>query len=117
MATKKKTTATIAPAPTVQKALVLRTSDKNGMSYNGTFQWPASGPVQCADWSPEAQCGHGLHGLLDGLGDYIHLTMGEGETVQVLEVERGDELEAEITNLRRQVQAATDGAQPSQKEM
>ena len=89
MATKKKTTATIAPAPTVQKALVLRTSDKNGMSYNGTFQWPASGPVQCADWSPEAQCGHGLHGLLDGLGDYIHLTMGEGETVQVLEVERG----------------------------
>ena len=33
------------------------------------------------------------------------------------EVERGDELEAEITNLRRQVQAATDGAQPSQKEM
>ena len=33
------------------------------------------------------------------------------------EVERGDELEAEITNLRRQVQAATDGAQSSQKEM
>ena len=33
------------------------------------FKWPESGPVECHDWSPEAECGHGLHGLLWGEGD------------------------------------------------
>lgn len=48
---------------------VLRCSAKNGTSYNGKFQWPESGMVEAPDWDPTEECGHGLHGCLDGEGD------------------------------------------------
>ena len=48
--------------------LVLRCCDKDGRSHGG-FQWPESGPVECADWSALAVCGQGLHGWLWGEGD------------------------------------------------
>jgi hypothetical protein len=54
-------------APVANRVLVLRTCDKDLRSYGG-FQWPESGPVEAPDWSPVAECGHGLHGLLWGEG-------------------------------------------------
>ena len=52
-------------------AYMIRTTDKNGRSYND-FEWPREigAIVACPDWSPEPRCGHGLHGLLDGIGDW-----------------------------------------------
>ena len=32
------------------------------IAYGG-FQWPRSGHVECPDWEPTAECGHGLHAL------------------------------------------------------
>lgn len=37
-------------------------------SRNG-FQWPESGRVDAPDWSPEAECGNGLHAWEWGEGD------------------------------------------------
>ena len=48
--------------------LVLRCCRAGGISTAG-FRWPESGPVECPDWSPVAECGHGLHGWLWGAGD------------------------------------------------
>ena len=47
---------------------ILRTCNADMTSHNG-FVWPRSGPVECPDWDPTPECGHGLHGLLDGEGD------------------------------------------------
>ena len=54
--------------------LFLRTTDCAGRSYGG-FQWPLEigAEVVAPDWKPTAKCGNGLHGLLDGLGNSIHL--------------------------------------------
>lgn len=50
--------------------LILRTCDKDGKSHGG-FQWPLEVGATCTapDWSPENECGHGLHGALWGEGD------------------------------------------------
>jgi hypothetical protein len=48
---------------------VLRTCDKNLKSYGG-FQWPESGEVIAPDWKPTTEIGNGLHGLLEGNGDW-----------------------------------------------
>ena len=48
-------------------ALILRTCDAD-MTSHGGFRWPESGPVECPDWDPRPECGHGLHGLLWGAG-------------------------------------------------
>lgn len=72
------------------KTLVLRTSDAEGLSYNG-FQWPlvAHGQlVACPDWKPEAICGNGLHGLLDGIGDYSLLSYDSDAIWQLVVVDR-----------------------------
>lgn len=52
-----------------QKVYVLRICRADMTSKNG-FVWPVSGHVEAPDWSPEAECGNGLHGWLWGLGDY-----------------------------------------------
>ena len=52
----------------MSKVLVMRTCNADMTSYGG-FVWPESGAVSAPDWSPEPQCGHGLHGLLWGEGD------------------------------------------------
>jgi hypothetical protein len=56
-------------------SLYLRTTDKYGRSFGG-FQWPpeVGATVTAPDWKPTARCGNGLHGLLDGLGNYDHLS-------------------------------------------
>ena len=48
--------------------LVLRCCRGDRVASKG-FVWPESGPVACDDWSPEVECGHGLHGWLWGAGD------------------------------------------------
>ena len=49
----------------------LRTTNAHGLSYGG-FQWPSEvgAIVTAPDWSARPECGGGLHGLPDGLGDY-----------------------------------------------
>ncbi len=64
MATSKKKKAARKPAA-VSYVLCLRTCCADLTSHGG-FQWPKSGRVQCKDWSPRAECGNGLHGLLWG---------------------------------------------------
>ena len=53
----------------------LRTTDKNGKAHGG-FQWPmqVGAIVEAPDWNPRAECGNGLHGLKDGLGETSHLS-------------------------------------------
>ena len=46
----------------------LRTVDKDGRAYGG-FVWPKKGKVTAPDWRPTAECGNGLHALLNGEGD------------------------------------------------
>ena len=55
--------------------LFLRTTDAQGRAYGG-FQWPleVGATVTAPDWKPTAECGNGLHGLLNGLGDSSHLS-------------------------------------------
>jgi hypothetical protein len=55
----------------------LRTTDKDGKAYGG-FQWPVQvgAVVEAPDWSPEPECGNGLHGLKDGLGGSSYLSWG-----------------------------------------
>ena len=53
----------------------LRTTDSQGRAHGG-FQWPTQigAVVTAPDWLPTKECGNGLHGLLDGLGDSGHLS-------------------------------------------
>ena len=46
----------------------LRTVDKDGRAYGG-FVWPKKGKVTAPDWRPTAECGNGLHALLNGEGN------------------------------------------------
>jgi hypothetical protein len=69
--TRRRTKRAPAPPPTPsdgEKVLVLRTCKANLTAYGG-FKWPAEGPVAAPDWSPVAECGNGLHGLLFGEGN------------------------------------------------
>ena len=50
------------------EALVLRTC-RQDMTSHDDFTWPNSGPVAAPDWRKDGECGHGLHGLLWGIGD------------------------------------------------
>ena len=72
--------------PVVDMTLVLRTCNADMISTNG-FIWPASGPVECPDWSPEATCGNGLHGLRWGEGDGGLLSWDPDAKWLVVEVE------------------------------
>ena len=59
--------------------LFLRTTDADAKSYGG-FQWPrdVGAVVEAPDWNPKPECGNGLHGLLDGLGESSHLSFNPG---------------------------------------
>ena len=69
-------------------ALFLRTSDRDGKTYGG-FQWPMEigAVVTAPDWKRTANCGYGLHGLLDGLGDSSHLSFAAGAVWWIVEAE------------------------------
>jgi hypothetical protein len=55
----------------VPDAYMIRTTDKDGKAYGG-FQWPTEvgAIVEAPDWNGAAICGYGLHGLLDGNGNW-----------------------------------------------
>jgi len=73
----------------MEKALVLRTCAADQSSYGG-FIWPTEigTIVTCQDWSEEVKCGNGLHGLLDGFGDYSLLSEDFDAIWQIVEVDR-----------------------------
>ena len=87
-------------APTVPAdghVLVLRTSNADGTSRNN-FRWPESGPVECPDWEPTAECGHGLHGALHGEGNGDLFRWEADARWQVVEV-----VADEIVDLKRKI--------------
>ena len=53
--------------------LVIRNVSAELKSYGG-FAWPESGYVEAPDWRDSATCGNGLHGLLDGIGEWSLLS-------------------------------------------
>ena len=67
---------------------VLRTCNADGTSHGG-FQWPLTegAVVECPDWKPTAECGNGLHGLLEGEGDWGLLNWEPDAKALVVEVE------------------------------
>jgi hypothetical protein len=80
------------------KTLVLRTCpanmiatgtfrDANGATQTYSLQWPRSGPVECPDWDPKPECGHGLHGLAWGNGDWSLLSSATDAVWMVVEVD------------------------------
>ena len=73
----------------MEKAWVLRTCYVDGTSYGG-FRWPneVGTVVKCTDWSPAPECGDGLHGLLDGIGDYSSLSNAPDAIWQIVEIDR-----------------------------
>ncbi len=73
-------------------ALVIRTVDQD-MQAHGGFVWPASGPVECPDWNTTKACGHGFHGLLDGLGDYSLLSSLPTAKWLIVKVKRSECIE------------------------
>ena len=87
----------VVASPKPKTVLVLRTCDKDLKSHGG-FQWPASGPVECPDWSPVASCGNGLHGLLWGEGDGSLLDWSPEAKWLVVEV-----IESDIVAIGRKV--------------
>jgi hypothetical protein len=54
------------------------------------FQWPRSGPVECPDWDPTPTCGHGLHGLAWGDGDWSLLKDEPDSVWMVVAVDSAD---------------------------
>jgi hypothetical protein len=58
---------------------------EDGSTYS--FRWPRQGPVECPDWDPAPKCGHGLHGLPWGHGDWSLLSSADDAVWQVVEVE------------------------------
>jgi hypothetical protein len=70
-----------------KKALAIRTCNKDMTAYGG-FKWAESGQVSAPDWSANAVCGQGLHALLDGFGNYSHLSNDIDAKWLVVEVDR-----------------------------
>jgi len=59
-------------ALTQKRVYALRTCDSDLRSHGG-FQWPDSGRCEAHDWKADANCGNGLHGLLNGEGGGSYL--------------------------------------------
>jgi hypothetical protein len=80
-----------APEPVAkpETVLVMRSCDKD-MKAHGGFVWPRSGPVECPDWQPTKECGHGLHGLLWGEGDAGLISWNADAVWMVVEVAAAD---------------------------
>jgi hypothetical protein len=75
-------------------ALFLRTVDAVGRAYGG-FQWPmeANAVVTAPDWEQTAECGAGLHGLLNGEGDSGYLSWSDDAVWQVVEASESIDLD------------------------
>jgi hypothetical protein len=72
-------------------AFVIRTCAADGTSC-GNFRWPldVGAVVVCPDWQPTAKCGHGLHGLLDGIGDWSLIDGATDRVWQIIGVLRAE---------------------------
>lgn len=72
-------------------ALMIRTTDRDGKSYGG-FVWPqqVGALVEAPDWNEKPVCGGGLHGLLDGAGDWSLLADGPDTLWWIVEVRRDE---------------------------
>ena len=57
------------------------------MTSHGGFKWPTKGSVKCPDWSPRAECGNGLHGLLMGAGNGNYLSRDPDAIWLVVEID------------------------------
>ena len=73
-------------APAAPVVLMLRTCGPDGESYNG-FKWPlqVGAEVSCPDWITRAECGNGLHGLINGIGDWSLVSIAPGRKLIVFE--------------------------------
>ena len=73
----------------IKKALALRNCKSDGTGHGG-FKWPSEigSVVKCDDWEPTAECGNGLHALLDGWGNYSLLSDEYDAIWQIVEVNR-----------------------------
>ena len=73
----------------MNKRLILRNCNPDGTSANG-FKWnTAIGAVNtCSDWVDNNECGNGLHGWLDGIGDSDASSYNDSPLWIVAEVEK-----------------------------
>jgi hypothetical protein len=71
----------------MKKTVLVLRSCSHDMTSHGGFVWPRSGPVKCSDWSPVASCGNGLHGLLNGEGDWSLVSFAKNAKWLVVEVD------------------------------
>jgi hypothetical protein len=77
----------VEPPVFTDPVLVVRTCNADFTSWGG-FQWPTEGYVEAPDWRPTAECGYGLHGLLEGDGDWGLLDWSLEAKALVVEVDR-----------------------------
>ena len=54
-------------------SLILRKCQKNGLSSNNFYYGKVGDIVTAPDWNPIPECGNGLHGLLEGNGEWLLL--------------------------------------------
>ena len=93
MVRKKTTTRKKAKTPPEKIVYMLRTCGPNGEAHNG-FVYPlkVGKAVTCPDWDgdPARECGGGLHGLPNGIGNAELITEGCGRWWQVWAVKESD---------------------------
>jgi hypothetical protein len=70
-------------------ALVIRNVTVELRSHGG-FVWPETGYVEAPDWRDNTACGNGLHGLLDGIGDWSLLSDAPDARWQIVKVARAE---------------------------
>jgi len=79
-----------APEPKPPETVILlRTCKADGTSH-GDFKWPLTpgARVEAPDWDPTPECGHGLHGLLNGEGDWALLDWSIDARAMLIEADR-----------------------------
>ena len=81
----------VQPDDFAHDAIVVRTCAADGGSHNG-FKYPLTvgAIVACPDWQPTPVCGNGLHGLLNGIGDWALVDSGAERVWQVIGVLRSE---------------------------
>ena len=68
----------------------LRTCADDGTSHGG-FRWPLDigAEVEAPDWAPAPVCGNGLHGIRDGAGDGVFLSLDPDAVWMVFSADAG----------------------------
>ena len=59
-------------------------------SWDPSFIWPKSGPVEAPEWFPGSSCGRGLHGWQHGKGKPVWSSNLSNDVMMVVEVLRSD---------------------------